>query len=173
MNTLESYLDTYENTFLPFGIEQSHEYFGYTTNSEYLEDLTFLLTNIYKNIKIAELSLKRSDQNNFRSELFNIYNECVISGNKCKDELEACHILELNNGGTYDVQNGLILERNLHSTFDKNYWTIDPSTLSIVIKENHSGTISNYKNVKANIKLTPITHMYLSKKYDIFINAIK
>lgn len=168
MNLIEHYLDDYKSSFLPCDIVKAHDFFKYDNSDDYITDLNFLLQNIYTHIKISETSLNRTEQTNFRSELLKKYNSCVITGNDCKDELEACHIIELNNGGTYDTQNGIILERNLHSTFDKNYWTIDPNTLLVLIKSTHNGTITKYKNVKANITITPLTHMYLTQKLELF-----
>jgi hypothetical protein len=169
MNLIEQYLDDYDGTFLPHDITKSHKYFKYDNITDYNTDLCFLLQNVYTNINISEPSINRIEQKKFRNNLLKIYDACVITDNNCKDELEACHIVEVNNGGTYDVQNGIILERNIHSTFDKNCWTICPDTLRIIIKSNHNGTILKYKNVKANIILTPITHMFLQLKYNIFM----
>jgi len=169
MNALEQYLDNYEQKFLPCDIYKTYKFFSYDNRITFTTDLNFLLKNIYTDIKVSEISHIRPEQSNFRLDLFKVYDTCIISGNNCVDELEACHIIEVNNGGSYDAQNGIILERNLHSTFDKNYWTINPNDLSIIIKSSHNGSITKYKNLKPKIKITPVTHMYLQQKYELFI----
>ena len=44
-------------------------------------------------------------------------------------QLEACHIVPFSEGSPMCIENGLLLTRNLHSTFDDYTWSINPFTL--------------------------------------------
>jgi predicted restriction endonuclease len=94
--------------------------------------------------------------------------QCIVSNNQNEDELEACHIIPISKGGTYILDNGLILTRNLHATYDKFKWSINPSTLNI---ETHkkSGSILSYKTNKVNIKMNPFLYSNLQWHYEQFI----
>lgn len=121
-------------------------------------------------INISEQKHKRLNQQEFRDIIIKKYKACVITNNQCIDELEACHIIEVKDNGSYDVNNGLLLERNLHSTFDKNYWCINPNTLEIEIKHDHNGTIIKYNKQKVNIEFNPILYNNLLVRYNLFYN---
>ena len=171
MNTLEQFLDSYLGKVLNDDILHTYTYFGYTNEEIYKLHLLFLLNNVYTHIKLVDVKHKRLEQREFRQLLLEKYKTCIISKNSCLDELEACHIVEIKNNGNYSIDNGIILERNLHSTFDKNFWCINPYTLKIEIKENHKGSITKYRNVNVNIEnFNPMLHLYLTKKYEIFLS---
>lgn len=75
-------------------------------------------------------------QTTFRKELLKKFNnKCVVSEINCVDELEAAHLVPFCEDNKLDINNGLILTRNLHATFDKYHWSINPNTLLIEIKE--------------------------------------
>jgi hypothetical protein len=71
--------------------------FGYEDDELYQIDLEFMLNNIYT-IKIIETPVleirkKRINQSEFRKNIIERFNnKCIITGNDCIDELEACHI---------------------------------------------------------------------------------
>lgn len=112
---------------------------------------------------------KRLNQINFRDEIINNYSKCIITNNECLDELEACHIIELNNGGTYDINNGLLIEKNLHATFDKYLWCINPDTLKIEVKEGHYGSIKKYEGKMVNITMNPYLYINMLNRYQLFL----
>ena len=77
--------------------------------------------------------------------------KCIISNEDCLYELEAAHIIPLADDDSYDVDNGLLLTRNLHSTMDKLLWAINPDTLIIEIK--NLEILSEYKSASSAVKV--------------------
>ena len=132
MNELEEYLLT-NNTVN----ENNYKQFNYDSYEEFKIDLDFLLSNIYSDIQIINLQTKeqRLDQDTFRKELIKKYNRCIIS-NSIDIECEACHIIPYAICKNFDVDNGLLLSSDLHKTFDKYCWSINPNTLKIEINKN-------------------------------------
>jgi len=172
MNKIDDYLNTYNEKFIDNKIMNAYNYFEYDDEEEYKLDLYFLLNNIYTNIQLGEIKQKRLKQREFRKLLLNKYNICLITQNTCIDELEACHLVEIKDNGSDNINNGIILDKNLHSTFDKNKWCINPDTLMIEIKKEHKGSINKYKNIKLDIKLNPILYSNLLYRYEKFIKSL-
>jgi predicted restriction endonuclease len=126
-----------------------------------------MLNNIY-NIKIIENKLKRTEQQEFRHNILELYNyKCIVSGNDHVIELEAAHIIPVALVNDYSITNGLLLERNIHVSFDKYLWSINPDTFIIEVKEN-SGTIEKYKGHK--LDLCDNIRVNLQKHYNIYLN---
>lgn len=65
----------------------------------------------------------RKQQQQFREDILNKYGECFITGFDA-EECDACHIIPYEKGGSFNVNNGILLSKNLHYLFDKGYWTI-------------------------------------------------
>lgn len=153
-------------------ITNSYGYFSYPTESSFKIDLELLLETVYNQIILVDsLQKSRLTQNEFRLQLMDLYqSKCVISSNSNPDELEAAHIIEVCDGGNYDISNGLILEANIHKTFDKYQWTINPDTLKIEVKDGHSGSITKYLDKKINLDLNPILYSNLKFRYNKFID---
>jgi predicted restriction endonuclease len=174
MENLDNYLNTYTEKFIDTKIINAYNYFKYENNQEeiYKIDLYFLLDNIYTNIQLGEISQKRLKQKEFRKLLLNKYNKCLITKNECIQELEACHLVEIKDNGCDNINNGIILDKNLHSTFDKNMWCINPDTLYIEIKKEHKGSIRKYENIKLDIELNPILYSNLLYRYEKFIELL-
>jgi putative restriction endonuclease len=108
-----------------------------------------MLNNIY-NIKIVEQRHKRMGQKEFKKEILKLYhNKCVVTGNDCLEELEAAHIIPVSEEEDYSLYNGLLLERNIHVTFDKYFWSINPDTF--VIESLNKGTIAKYQGKKLDL----------------------
>jgi predicted restriction endonuclease len=141
-------------------------------DEDYMElDLDLLLAVKYKHLKISETKEERKDQKKFRKKLLELYPECIITGNNCETELDAAHIIPHSEGGDYSINNGLILNTNIHRTFDKYLWSINPDTLVIECKNNYNiGTIKKYKNTKLNLNLNKIIKKKLEYHYNIFKN---
>jgi predicted restriction endonuclease len=166
MTLLENYLDNYHNKELDSSIYSMYEKFGYDDEDVYHMDLDFMLQNIY-NIKIVESKLKRMGQQEFRQKILELYNNrCIITDNDCDAELEACHIIPVSTCEDYSLDNGLLIEKNKHSTFDKYLWSINPDTFMIECLDN-AGTIEKYKGKKLNlnedIKVNLIEHYNIFK----------
>ena len=92
---------------------------------------------------LTETRDQRIGQEEFRRQLLKRYNGCVVTQNTHVVELEAAHLMPHRDGRDQSIDNGIILEANLHKTFDQYQWSIDPHTLKIVT--NGSGSIENYR----------------------------
>lgn len=67
----------------------------------------------------------RLGQQAFRILVTETYNrQCVVSGERTLPALEAAHIRPYSDGGQHNVQNGLLLRRDIHSLFDRGYVTV-------------------------------------------------
>jgi hypothetical protein len=170
MNELEEYLLT-NNTVN----ENNYKQFNYDSYEEFKIDLDFLLSNIYSDIQIINLQTKeqRLDQDTFRKELIKKYNRCIIS-NSIDIECEACHIIPYSICKNFDVDNGLLLSSDLHKTFDKYCWSINPKTLKVEINKNINdcGKIKNYEDTTVNIKLNNRLYNNLLYHYNILRSGI-
>jgi len=70
----------------------------------------------------------RLGQGAFRVVVTDAYERrCAISGERVLPVLEAAHIHRYARGGEHRVENGILLRRDLHTLFDRGYFTIDPS----------------------------------------------
>ncbi len=144
MCTLENILNN--NKIINVNYFDNFKEFGYETKNLLNIDLEFLIENIYDDVKIVDDKNIRLSQEDFRNKLLEKYGKCLITNNECLYELEACHLVEVKDGGDYFIENGIILEANLHNTFDKYLWCINPYTKKIEIKENHYSSINKYNN---------------------------
>ena len=104
----------------------------------------------------------------FRCYLLKIYEgKCIITNNSCEDELSACHIIPVSHEGDYSNNNGLLMTHNLHSTFDKFMWSINPDTMMIEIDSSKNAhTIKNYQDIKININMNPFLYINLKWHYN-------
>ena len=118
----------------------------------------------------------RISQQTFREGLIDRYKKCIIT-ETIKDECEAAHIIAVSdfnkqdyNIDTYDINNGLLLSANLHKTFDKYLWSINPDTFIIEISSLYDcGTITNYNNISLADKLSKYNYYEsLSNHYKKF-----
>jgi len=142
---LENILNNHTNNVINISVFNDYKKFNYDSKELLEIDLDFLTKNIY-DITLSEPKVARLSQKDFRKELLKKYGKCIVSDNTCYDELEACHLIEVKDDGNYDINNGIILEANLHKTFDKNIWCINPYTKMIEVKTNSNSSINKYKN---------------------------
>ena len=175
LNTIETYLDTINGTNkkIPIKTLDSWEYFGYPNKNIFQIDLELLIQTVYPEIKIVKSnSNARLSQSEFRDILIKKYSgKCVITQNDSLEELEAAHIVEIKDLGEYDSSNGLLLEANLHKTFDKYYWAINPDTMIIESDpKNKTKSIASYIGKQVSINLDPILYTNLKKRYEIFLS---
>lgn len=159
MTKLEEYLDKITNTELEDCIFSRYKDFDYDDEDIFQIDLEFLLNNIY-DIKIVESKQKRLGQQEFRQKVLELYDsKCIISKNDCIAELEACHIIPISTEEDYSLNNSLLLERNIHSTFDKYLWSINPDTFIIEVKDN-CGSIKKYEGKKIKLNNNIKNNLY-------------
>jgi hypothetical protein len=121
-----------KNQTLTKNIYSEYDRFNYESYDIFKIDVDHIL-KVY-NLQLTELKNIRSEQEKFRHKIINRDKCCVIS-NTDYDDYEAAHIVPLAESNNYDIDNGLLLDKTLHSSFDKHYWCIDPITLKIVLNE--------------------------------------
>ena len=169
MTKLEDFLDNYDNQELSSNIFSMYKEFNYDDDELFQIDLEFLLNNIY-NIKIVEHKIKRIGQVEFRQLLLERFNNrCIVTGNDCDRELEACHIIPVATNEDYSLENGLLLNTSIHKTFDKYYWSINPDTFQIeILNDVNIGSIKQYQNIK--LSLHDDMKDYLREHYNIFMS---
>ncbi len=75
---------------------------------------------------------ERRGQSKFRESLRQRYSDqCMITGLKLLDVLEAAHILPYRDTDDNDPDNGLLLRADLHTLFDLNLLGINPKSLEV------------------------------------------
>jgi hypothetical protein len=151
----------------PVKIYQKFKHDGAT-----LKDITFVLLMIDNDV--TDECTVRPDQKTYRSRLVDRYNTCVITDIN-ESRCEACHIFpfsESDNIQKYDIDNGLLLRRDLHPLFDKYQLSINPQTQCVEIKPNViEYDIEQFNGKKIN-NLSKNTLKYLNQHYDKFLNQI-
>lgn len=191
MISLEQYLkNDCANNYVIFN-NLDYTYFGYENDDEMEFDLEFLIETIFSDFKIIYdedeiedenikklIKESRPNQTTFRNNLIKKYEgKCIITGSKCLYELEACHIIpHSQDKNNFLVSNGILLKSNIHTTFDKYLWTINPNTLTIEIKndndvsEHDVGEIIYYKDTKVNLDTNDIILINnLKKRYESYL----
>jgi len=171
MNKIDKYLfNLNKNYIIKSELLKDYENFDYEDEDIMELDLDLLLAVKYKNIKASDTKDERKEQTKFRKNLLKIYSKCIVTDNDCETELDAAHIIPHSDGGEYNFDNGLILNTNIHRTFDKYLWSINPNTLMIECKKDFNiGTIEKYKNKKINIKLNNKLKKNLEYHYNQFL----
>lgn len=142
----------------------------YEDYKDFCIDFSFLKKTIFPKAILLEHKKKRLSQQEFRKQLLDRYNnKCIVSGINCIDELEAAHIIPFKEIDNFDIDNGIILTRNLHATFDKYLWSINPITLKIEINNSIlaiSSSIFKYNN--STIKMDKNSICFIEKHYSVF-----
>ncbi len=172
LTKLENFLDIFNNSTINKQMLYNYKNFDFDDESLFNIHLNFLLENCY-NIIIKEEQKVRLNQKQFREQLLEKYNgKCIVSDEDCVHELEAAHIVPVAVDESYDIDNGLLLTKNLHSTMDKYLWAINPETLEIEIKKDQNvGQIKKYAGHKVNIVLNDDLKNNLVVHYNNFING--
>ena len=86
----------------------------------------------YFSTSLSQFARNRSKQILFRKALIDKYSKCAITDihpNLC----DACHIIPYSVSNNYDVNNGILLSKNMHAAFDRKYFTIDENTCQLKI----------------------------------------
>ena len=107
----------------------------------------------------------RKKQKNFRNELLKIWDyKCAITGVD-ESECDACHILPIESGGTYNSHNGILLSKSLHSSFDKGLWTISSKNNKIIKISNKNLTIDKYVGQTINLPAEMLDYLNWHNKF--------
>jgi hypothetical protein len=173
MNLLESYLKEQCLNGIIYKKDLDYIYFDYENYDEMEYDLDFLIETIFQNYKIiSSQSETRLSQSTFREGLIQKYGKCIITDTNCLDELEAAHIIPYKEDKhNFFVSNGLLLKSNIHKTFDKYKWTINPDTFMIEVKNNIDvGEIKKYQGTKVNLNHSDLLLVNnLKKRYQDYL----
>jgi len=79
--------------------------------------------------RIASAIVIRRGQQEFREGL----KRCLITGCDAEEALEAAHIRPYCKGGTFDIQNGLLLRADIHTLFDLGLIAIDTRKMNLIL----------------------------------------
>jgi hypothetical protein len=86
------------------------------------------LPSIIERQRTTTTVLSRAGQPRFRKQILKISNEqCLVTGEKIVNILEAAHIIPVNCGGTDDSDNGICLRVDIHRLFDSGNIRLRPS----------------------------------------------
>ena len=113
---------------------------------------TFSLVDEQNKKKHMVIRSDRKGQQKFRLEVLNAYkNKCSISGETCKDVIEAAHIQEYINVQSNHIQNGLPLRVDLHVLFDAGLITITTDYKVKVSSQLKSDEYKKFNDKKINL----------------------
>ncbi len=119
---------------------------------------------------IKKLCIQRDGQNKFRKKLILRDKKCLITCDNY-EVCEAAHIIPYSESKSFDIGNGLLLNRCLHKMFDKYLWSIN--SLDCVEFSKQIWNLENFHNynryngVKLNI--SDDCKKYLSTHYKKFL----
>jgi hypothetical protein len=129
--------------------------------------------NLWSNdIKIKDTCISRQKQQIFRDLIVKRDIRCIITKKFFAKECQACHIISVKENGSYDIDNGLLINSIHHKSFDNNLWCINPYTLCVDILINDEiivGSIFQYNDTTVNIKPNNIMLHYLKKRWNNYI----
>jgi len=164
MYKLQQYIKSQDEIIYKDELYKKMKDFGYDMVDELEDDLIFLLETLFTKCEIHGNKKERPAQEIFREELLKKYKKCMITTDDtstCEAQLEAAHIIpfcqDMNNNS---IDNGLLLKANIHKTFDRYYWTINPDTLMVEVKNNvDAGDIMKYRGKKIECSVNMIKNL--------------
>jgi len=133
--------------------------------------VNFIMYDIFKYVPPTKQNYeKRRDQKTFRKNLIKRYRGCIITDTD-EEICEACHIIPFSKClevDKYNVNNGLLLRRDLHTLFDNGNLKINHQTSIIelsdkILSNPKMKKYKKYHNKKINIHHDSIE--YLKKIY--------
>ena len=140
-------------------------------NMGYCKGLSYITLHFTFNIPEDELDympyLERNKQHNFRCDVVRKFKKCVITGLHLS-ECDACHIIPYSESKNNTINNGLLLHKGLHSSFDNYFWSINPDTFCIEVKSDLNIMIQSFRGQK--LPLNDEMKSYLTHHYKIFNN---
>lgn len=116
------------------------------------------LPSIIERQRTITTVLSRPEQPKFRKEILKFsQNQCLLTGEKISELLEAAHIIPVASGGNDEKGNGLCLRVDIHRLFDSGNIRIQPAgnlKLSDAVKES-----GNYKTLPSKIIIPAFVNM--------------
>ncbi len=189
LTNINNYIDTYINKHIPtyedtYTDEQLNKLFIELTNkfatdeNNNISNITFILMDKFNYNPldselddIKKLCVDRIGQKNFRQQLISKYHNCQIT-NDSEDLCEACHIEPFCNSKSYNVNNGLLLNRCFHKMFDSFKFSIDSNNYvkfnKLVMDDDEYKHYHCYDGKL--IGVDDNSKQYISIHYDKFLN---
>jgi len=175
-------INIFINTLLNNGIELDNIFIRLCDKFSYDESnninaIKFILAsrfNYYteeQNEEIKKLCDERDGQNEFRQQLLLRDNNCLIT-NDNENVCEACHIIPYSETKSYDISNGLLLNRCFHAMFDKYLFSINPQNNFLVFSQNITENEYYHNYIKYNntyINIPKECNKYISLHYAKFL----
>jgi len=116
LNEIEKYIDN--NKFLNYDELYDTLINLYKTDIEQ-QEIKFIMYDKFNYKKTnKKLRIDRDEQDEFREKLIKLDNKCIISEDDA-EQCQACHIIPLCESKSYNTNNGILLNLNLHNMFDK------------------------------------------------------
>jgi hypothetical protein len=134
-----------------------------------IEDVELLFQLL--NIDLSNDKQKEDRINGFRQNIIDRYEKCIITGCDNMKRCDICHIKPFNEctfKQKYDINNGIILRKDLHTLFDNYELSINPyeKTIEISIKNKDEDVII-YNNKVVDVFDESLE--YLKIHYDEFL----
>lgn len=112
---------------------------------------------------------KRTGQGRFHTHvLANFMGCCCVTG--LSNDVDAAHIISYSDGGDMHSSNGLALHKSIHSAYDTGLFTIDPSTLTILVKQEVRNWLAIHGIQISDGRIWQINRAALARHYDAFIS---
>lgn len=112
----------------------------------------------------------REGQGRFRLQvLANYHGACCITG--LVDGVEAAHIVPHRETANQHPNNGLPLIKALHAAFDSGFFSINPATLRVVVREDARGWLNIDGKQIDDGGIWQIDRIALAKHYEAFMKA--
>ena len=129
----------------------------YNNNNNSIFIINFIMYDKFKyyplnspNPEIIKLAKERIGQTEFRYNIINRDKVCIITGDDA-DICEACHIIPFNECKNYNINNGILLNKNLHDMFDKYYFSFNNNKIILSNKILNKKAFINYHKYHNNI----------------------
>lgn len=97
--------------------------------------------------RISTSKLARPEQQALRNRLISTYGKCQITQARCPEVLEACHIIPVKGKGSDDLENALLLRRDLHALFDSGLLRFENQGDSWLVKVDNSVKDEIYRSL--------------------------
>ena len=145
-----------------------------------INTIKFILLDMFsydpmkRNENIKKICRNRDEQNKFREELILRDKNCLITGDNY-EICEACHIVPYSKTKSFDISNGLLLNRCFHKMFDKHLWSIDDNNCVVfspkILESEYFHHYICYSGKKINIDNN--CKSYIKMHWEIFVEFNK
>ncbi len=116
------------------------------------------LPSIIERQRVVTTVLSRPEQSRFRKEILeSSENQCILTGERISEVLEAAHIIPVTSGGTDVIDNGICLRVDIHRLFDSGNLRIQ-TTGDIKVSDAMKKS-NNYKTLPQQITLPAFINM--------------